>query len=59
FPGRIIYMKNITANSVISNASNVAPIGSATLGTAILAATLGKFAMVQSDGANWVVMMAN
>ena len=59
YSGRILYVKNITANSVVSASSNVAPIGSATLGTAILAATAGKFAMLQSDGTNWIVMSAN
>jgi hypothetical protein len=59
YSGRILYVKNITANSVVSASSNVAPIGSATPGTAILAATTGKFAMLQSDGTNWIVMSAN
>jgi len=59
FPGRILYLNTITANSVISASSNVIPLGSNTAGTAILAATLGKFAMIQSDGTNWITMMAN
>lgn len=59
FPGRILYLNTITANSVVSASSNVIPLGSNTAGTAILAATLGKFAMLQSDGTNWITMMAN
>lgn len=59
FPGRIIYIKNITANSVTSASSNVVPLASSSAGTAVLAATAGKFAMLQSDGTNWIVMMAN
>ena len=59
YSGRILYVKNITANSVTSASSNVVPIGSATAGTAILAATAGKFAMLQSDGTNWIIMLAN
>ena len=59
YPGRILYLNTITANSVISAASNVIPLGSNTAGTAILAATLGKFAMIQSDGTNWITMMSN
>lgn len=59
FPGRILYLNTITANSVVSASSNVIPLGSNTAGTAILAATLGKFAMIQSDGTNWITMMAN
>ena len=59
YTGRILYIKNITANSLTSNASNVVPLGSATAGTAILAATAGKFAMLQSDGTSWITMMSN
>lgn len=59
YPGRILHVKNVTATSVTSNATNVQPLGSATAGTAILAATAGKFAMLQSNGTNWVIMMAN
>ena len=57
--GRILYLKNISVNATISASSNVVPIGSAGTGTAILAATAGKWAMLQSDGSNWVTMMAN
>jgi hypothetical protein len=59
FTGRILYLNTITANSVTSASSNVIPLGSDTAGTAILAATAGKFAMIQSDGVRWVTMMAN
>ncbi len=59
FPGRILYLNTITANSVTSAASNVIPLGSNTAGTAILAATAGKFAMLQSNGTNWITMLAN
>lgn len=59
YPGRILYLNTITANSVISASSNVIPLGSNTAGTAILAATLGKFAMIQSDGTSWITMMSN
>lgn len=59
FPGRILYLNTITANSVTSASANVIPLGSNTAGTAILAATAAKFAMLQSDGTNWITMMAN
>jgi hypothetical protein len=59
YPGKILLIKNITATAVISASANVIPLASATAGTAILAATAGRFAMLQSDGTNWVVMMAN
>jgi hypothetical protein len=57
--GRVLYVKNTSANSVVSASTNVVPLGSTSAGTAILAATAGKFAMLQSDGTNWVIMMAN
>jgi hypothetical protein len=59
FTGRILYLNTITANSVTSASSNVIPLGSDTAGTAIFAATAGKFAMIQSNGTNWITMMAN
>ena len=59
FPGRILILNTITANSVTSNASNVIPLGSDTAGTSILSATIGKFAMIQSNGTNWVTLMSN
>ena len=49
-----------TSSSFTATTVPQAPtIGSATAGTAILAATAGKFAYLQSDGTNWIVMMAN
>jgi hypothetical protein len=59
YAGKILLIKNITATAVTSASANVVPLASATPGTAILAATAGKFAWLQSDGTNWVVMMAN
>lgn len=59
YPGLTFTLKNITATAVTSATANVVPLGSATAGTAILAATAGKFVMLQSDGTNWITMMAN
>ena len=59
FTGRWLYIKNITACTVNSNASNVKPLATDTAGTAILTNTAGKFAALQSDGTNWIIMMAN
>lgn len=59
YTGRILTVKNVQAQTVVSNASNVVPIGSTTAGTAILAATAGKFATMVSNGTNWVIMQAN
>lgn len=59
FSGRWIYIKTIAAFTVVSASSNVLPIKTATAGTAILAATAGKWAALQSNGTNWVIMMSN
>jgi len=56
YPGRILYVKTIAAQTVVSASSNVVPRTSATAGTAILSATAGSWAMLQSDGTNWVIM---
>lgn len=58
--GREITIRNVAAFTVVSASSNVVPITSpSTAGTAILAATAGKFATLVSDGTNWVIMAAN
>lgn len=59
FKGRELNLKNIAAVAIVSNASNVKPIATNTAGTAILAATAGKWCRMISDGANWVIMAAN
>jgi hypothetical protein len=57
--GRIITIKTVTANTVVSASSNVVPIDGTVAGTAILAGTAGKWATFASDGTNWVIMQAN
>ena len=54
--GRSVTFKNLQAQTLVSASSNVAPIGSATPGTAILPATVGAWALLVSDGTNWVIM---
>lgn len=55
--GRIIHIKNLSGTyTVISASSNVKPIGTDSAGTAILAASAGAWAMLVSDGTNWVIM---
>ena len=56
--GRVVVFKNLQAQTLVSAASDVAPIGSATPGTAILPATVGAWATIVSDGTNWVVMQS-
>jgi hypothetical protein len=56
YTGRYIAMKTIAAFTVISASSNVVPRTSATVGTAILAAAAGSWAVLISDGTNWVII---
>ena len=56
--GRSVVFKNLQAQTLVSASSNVAPIGSATPGTAILPASVGAWATLVSDGTNWVVMQS-
>jgi hypothetical protein len=58
WPGRQVVFKNLQLQTLVSASSNVAPIGSATPGTAILPATVGAWATLVSDGTNWVVMQS-
>ena len=54
--GREIMVKTITANTVISNATNISPLDGGTNTTAILPATDGAWATLVSDGTNWIIM---
>jgi hypothetical protein len=54
--GRYITVKNLQTQSVNSASSNIAPIDSATAGTAILLPVIGNWATMVSDGTNWVIM---
>lgn len=56
FAGRSITLKNLQAQLVSSVASDVAPLDSATPGTAILLNVIGNWARLVSDGTNWVIM---
>lgn len=59
FKGRELYLKVTAATAITSASSNVVPVTSTTAGTAILAATAGKWCRMVSDGTNWVIMSAN
>jgi hypothetical protein len=54
--GRWLYLKTVTANTVVSATSNIVPIDGTSAGTAILPGTAGAWAALQSNGTNWVVM---
>lgn len=56
WPGRELKIKSIAAQAVSSASSNVKPVTSDTAGTAILAGTDGEWAILVSDGSNWIVM---
>lgn len=57
--GRKVRVKTVAAFTVISASSNVVPLAGGAAGTAILAATAGKYAELVSDGTNWVAMAGN
>jgi hypothetical protein len=57
-PGQILYVKSIGAGAVGSASSNVVLLAGSSGQATILSAS-GKFAMLQSDGTNWIVMMSN
>lgn len=59
YPGREIVVRTITAQTTISASSNVVPCVGGSAGTAILAATAGKWAVLVSDGSNWQIQMCN
>ena len=59
YPGRILRVMNTAAFAVNSASANVYPSGSNTPSTGILAATAGKWALLQSDGTNWRIMANN
>jgi hypothetical protein len=59
WPGRMLNLRTITANTVVSASSNVVPLAGGAASTAILAATAGKWAQLQSDGTNWQVIAGN
>lgn len=56
WPGRVVVFKNLQLQTLVSASSNVAPIGSATPGTAILPMLVGASATLVSDGTNWITM---
>jgi hypothetical protein len=58
FTGRELMFKNLAAFTVVSDSSNVKPIGTDTAGTAILPATAGTWCTLVSDGTDWIVMQS-
>ena len=59
FPGRMLWLKLVTAFAVNSATANVVPIAGGAVAAAIMPATAGKYCLLQSDGTNWQLMQAN
>ena len=59
FGGRVLNIKTVQAQTVVSASSNVVPIGDTAAGTAILPATDGAWVLIKSDGTNWIVMQSS
>ncbi len=57
--GRSLRLKLTTAHTVVSASANVVPLTGAAASTAIIAATVGKYSLLQSDGIYWQIMAAN
>lgn len=58
-PDKVLILRNITANTVVSASANVQPIGGGANGTAILPATAGSWAFLRltSNGVTWEIVM--
>jgi len=56
---RVLTVKTIQAQTVVSASSNVVPLAGGAAGTAILAATAGKWATLVSNGTAWEIMASN
>lgn len=56
--GRHLRVKSIAAQTINSASANVVPLAGGAAGTAILTATAGKWAEIESDGTNWIIMAA-
>ena len=56
--GRPVTFQNYQAQTLVSASSNVVPLGGGAAGTAILPATVSKWATLVSNYTNWVIMQA-
>ena len=59
YPGAQIRVRTIAGFTIVSASSNVVPLAGGSAGTAILAATAGKWADLTSDGTNWNITASN
>jgi hypothetical protein len=56
---KTLVIKNSGSGAVNSNATNVEPLNSTSLGTAIMTSGGGKYATLVSNGTNWIKMSGN
>jgi hypothetical protein len=59
FPGRRIRVVTRQAQTILSSQSNVTPITGGAATNALLSATAGKWADLESDGTYWVITASN
>ena len=59
YSGHLIKINTWQAFGVQSNANNVIPQAGGAAGSAILTTTAGKWAILISDGTNWIIVQSN
>ena len=57
--GRELWVRTVTANTVVSASADVVPLAGGAPGTAILAAAAGQWAKLVGDGTNWQIVAGN
>lgn len=57
--GHLLTIRTVANQTVVSASSNVVPLAGGAAGTAILAGTAGKWAVLQSDGTNYQIIQGN
>lgn len=59
YPGRWLTVKTVQNQLVLASATVIAQLASTVVATTIVTNTAGKWAQLQSDGTNWVIMAGN
>jgi len=57
-PGRVLPIRTIQNQTVVSNSSDVVPLAGGSAGTAICAGTAGAWARLVDDGTSWLISAA-
>lgn len=57
--GKTLQVKTVANQTVLSASSNVVPLAGGSAGTAILSGAAGKWATLESDGTNWIIIAGN